>query len=93
MSKMHSSIKKALGYGINTKDKAVLSDWNVRTRQLCKPCWELHYCPYGPVVEDFPLLPVEQDEAKRHNEYLKECLKTGILGDGKRLDKIRKNGS
>ena len=23
---------------------------------VCKPCWELKYCPYGPLVEFFPLL-------------------------------------
>ena len=23
----------------------------------CKPCWELKYCPYGPLVEFFPLSP------------------------------------
>jgi hypothetical protein len=22
---------------------------------VCKPCWELKYCPYGPLVEQFPL--------------------------------------
>jgi hypothetical protein len=22
---------------------------------VCKPCWELKYCPYGPLVEFFPL--------------------------------------
>lgn len=22
---------------------------------VCKPCWELKYCPYGPLVEYFPL--------------------------------------
>src|SRR5438876_1425979 len=21
---------------------------------VCKPCWELRYCPYGPLVELFP---------------------------------------
>lgn len=25
-------------------------------KQPCKPCWELKYCPYGPLVEYFPLL-------------------------------------
>lgn len=25
----------------------------------CKPCWELKYCPYGPLVEFFPLLSPE----------------------------------
>jgi HNH endonuclease len=24
---------------------------------VCKPCWELKYCPYGPLVEQFPLHP------------------------------------
>lgn len=24
---------------------------------VCKPCWELKYCPYGPLVEQFPLAP------------------------------------
>jgi hypothetical protein len=25
--------------------------------KVCKPCWELKYCPYGPLVEYFPLHP------------------------------------
>jgi HNH endonuclease len=24
---------------------------------VCKPCWEIKYCPYGPLVEQFPLNP------------------------------------
>lgn len=24
---------------------------------VCKPCWELKYCPYGVLVEEFPLSP------------------------------------
>ena len=27
---------------------------NGRLNNICKPCWELKYCPYGPVVEDLP---------------------------------------
>ncbi len=30
-------------------------NWNKRVKAVCKPCWELKYCPYGPVVEDFPI--------------------------------------
>lgn len=30
-------------------------DWEKRIQAICKPCWELKYCPYGPLVEDFPL--------------------------------------
>lgn len=35
--------------------------WSQRVRAVCKPCWELKYCPYGPLVETFPL-PEERDE-------------------------------
>jgi hypothetical protein len=34
--------------------KARLQQW------VCKPCWELKYCPYGPLVEFFPLHPEGQ---------------------------------
>jgi hypothetical protein len=30
-------------------------DWNRRIQAVCKPCWELKYCPYGSLVEEFPL--------------------------------------
>lgn len=29
--------------------------WKRRVKAVCKPCWEIKYCPYGPLVEDFPL--------------------------------------
>jgi hypothetical protein len=54
---VHSSIKIALGYDPNLADKEVLQDWNERKRRVCKPCWELKYCPYGPLVEQSPLIP------------------------------------
>ncbi len=22
-----------------------------RVKSVCKPCWEIKYCPYGPLVE------------------------------------------
>jgi len=28
----------------------------------CKPCWELKYCPYGPLVEFFPLISPESPQ-------------------------------
>jgi hypothetical protein len=31
------------------------SKWKKGVAAVCKPCWELKYCPYGPLVEDFPL--------------------------------------
>lgn len=87
---MHPSIKKALGYESTFSEAQILSDWKRRTKELCKPCWELQYCPYGPVVEDFPLLPVTRDSAVEHNKYLAKCLKDGVLGNGQPLDKKRR---
>lgn len=37
------------------KEWAEKVDWKTRVKSVCKPCWELKYCPYGPLVEDFPL--------------------------------------
>ena len=34
--------------------------WRQRVKAVCKPCWELRYCPYGPFVERFPLEPEDE---------------------------------
>lgn len=54
-----------------------IKEWEKRTKHVCKPCWELKYCPYGPLVEKFPLLGPTKQEAIEHNEFLKEQLKKG----------------
>lgn len=77
---IHVSVKKCLGYGTDETDKEILQDWKERKARVCKPCWELKYCPYGPLVEQSPLLPVLKSEAVKHNEYLKEVLNTNMLG-------------
>jgi 5-methylcytosine-specific restriction endonuclease McrA len=87
---IHPKIKESLGYEPNSKDREVLKDWESRTERTCKPCWEIKYCPYGPLVEEFPLLPVTLDVALPHHEYLKKCLAENILGDGRPLDEDRK---
>src|SRR6266705_633752 len=46
-------------------------------RTRCKPCWELKYCPYGPLVERFPLPRMIRSDAIEHNEYLRKHLKAG----------------
>jgi hypothetical protein len=38
------------------------------TPPVCKPCWELHYCPYGVLVELMPFCDSPEDEA-----MYKEC--------------------
>jgi len=39
--------------------------WERRVKAVCKPCWELKYCPYGPLVEDFPLKKVQDESSCR----------------------------
>jgi len=54
--------KKILGYPPNVDDKEILKDWKSNVAITCKPCWELKYCPYGPLVEYFPAYPVTRSE-------------------------------
>lgn len=38
------------------KDWFDKTNWSKRkTKAICKPCWEIKYCPYGPLIEQFPL--------------------------------------
>lgn len=76
---IHPSIKKSLGLE-NSPDSEFLQIWKNLTTNIRKPCWDLKYCPYGKLVEQFPLLPPPRAEAIRHNEYLKTCLEKGMLG-------------
>ncbi len=87
---MHTSIKELLGYSAADSEREIIADWKGRVRKICKPCWELKYCPYGPLVEQFPLPPPERESSVAHNQYLKDCLVTGKTADGKKLDKKRR---
>jgi len=71
---MNPHIKYSLGLKPSTPDKVAIKYWEKRTKNICKPCWELKYCPYGPLVEEFPLLSLIREEAIEHNEFLKEQL-------------------
>ena len=84
-------IKELLGFDKNDSDAKVIKEWKKASSRVCKPCWELKYCPYGPIVETFPLLPSIRVDAIKHNEYLKECLQTEILGNGQKLDEKDEN--
>jgi hypothetical protein len=78
---IHPIIKERLGFALEMSDKEVLRIWRERSRNVCKPCWELKYCPYGPLVEQFPLLPQTLEEARHHLEYAQKCLSTGKVGE------------
>lgn len=56
-------LKVELGFKPDTPDEVVKKEWERRTKHVCKPCWELKYCPYGPLVEKFPLHPDEDAKA------------------------------
>lgn len=56
-------LKKYLGFKDAISDSIVEKEWKRRTEHICKPCWELKYCPYGPLVEQFPLSEDENAKA------------------------------
>ena len=50
---------------------------------VCKPCWELKYCPYGYLVEYFPLFHVGDtrdkfDTSERYEEVKNELRQKGV---------------
>ncbi len=82
---IHLKIKELLGFNSSDSDETILKKWRERVLNRRKPCWDLKYCPYGELVEQFPLLPPSKNYAITHNEYLKKCLASGI-SNGKELD-------
>ena len=60
---------------------------------VCKPCWELKYCPYGPIVEFFPF-PTDNtdlDDIKRcYYEVLAEFIDGNIKTEEELWDGIRR---
>src|SRR5258708_7640711 len=83
---MEKYIKVLIGLSPNTSDRRANAEWKRRTKNVCKPCWELKYCPYGPLVEQFPLPPVARAEMVEHNNKLKELLKKGIADKKQRAE-------
>ena len=78
---VHESIKIALGYEADVSDADFHADWKKRATAVCKPCWELKYCPYGPFVEQSPLIPSTKCEAEARREHLAAILANGVLGE------------
>ena len=77
---IHPSIKESLGYDPAESDDEVYEDWKGRTSRVCKPCWELKYCPYGPLVEQLPTLPPLRSDVESQHLYFKSCLETDTVG-------------
>jgi len=43
---------------------------------VCKPCWELRYCPYGQLVELFPFSPITRTPSEVIADY--EAILAGL---------------
>ncbi|MDD5415415.1 MAG: HNH endonuclease [Candidatus Daviesbacteria bacterium] len=79
-------IKTLLGFNPKTSDEVVDKEWKKRTKNVCKPCWELKYCPYGVSVEEFPLPGSTRAEAIEHNKFLRQQLeKKAYSGERKKI--------
>lgn len=46
---------------------------------VCKPCWEIKYCPYGPLVEQFPVNP-DDFEINQIETLYSECVNVLLNG-------------
>ena len=81
-------IKSLLGFTPDTPDAEVNAEWEKRIGHVCKPCWELKYCPYGPLVEQFPLLGLTRKEAVQHNRFLRKRIAQGSHDDNIKKKKM-----
>ena len=65
-----------------------VNEWTrKRNKNICKPCWEINYCPYGPMVEEFPLLPLTRKEAKEYKDHLIHQIESGFFNNDPRKKK------
>ncbi len=78
-------IKVLLEFDPEISDTIVNKEWNKRIKNICKPCWELKHCPYGHLVEDFPLLGPTRQEAIEHNNFLIGQLEKGAFKGKKKI--------
>lgn len=84
-------LKELLGHSRDCPDEEFMDVWKRITSSICKPCWELKYCPFGPMVEEFPLIPPTRQEAIQSNQEMKDALAKGLNMGGRPLNKWQKN--
>jgi hypothetical protein len=51
----------------------------VRFKNAIKPCKLCGFCPYGQLVEDFPLPSISRQEAIEHHNYMVKALADGTF--------------
>lgn len=82
---LHPALCKALGFPEGTPAREALAKWDRRARSVCKPCWELKYCPYGRLVEEFPNVPATTAQVAEWIEGNRTTLASGVDGAGEPL--------
>jgi hypothetical protein len=76
-ARLHPEVRRVLQAREDETDEELLRDSRRRVRTFCKPCWELKYCPYGPIVEDLPLPPPTRGQVRERIERERAMLATG----------------
>lgn len=62
-----------------------------RIKAICKPCWELNYCPYGPLVEEFPIIENEEYRCSIFGHVCPVYLVAEPFTETKKLRNITRN--
>lgn len=69
---LHPLMKLHSGFSPDTPDEQVREYWfEIFPAEIEKPCGILLWCPYGPLVEDFPLHPEAEAYAVKHGKYVR----------------------
>ena len=83
---MEDLIQKMIDDGVlNTKGKWINNEVPI-WRNVIKPCKLCGYCPYGELVEEYPLPPITRAEMIDHNEYMKKALAEGVFDEENKKD-------
>lgn len=62
-----------------TSDGYWVNNEVIAFKNAIKPCKFCGFCPYGQLVEDFPLPDISQSEAIKHNNYMVDALAKGVF--------------
>ena len=58
---------------------------------VCKPCWELRYCPFGSLVELFPLLGASDDDPAGVEQRFQSAFAEAIAQMPRSADELFEN--
>jgi len=62
-----------------TSDGRWINNEHIVFKNVIKPCKLCGFCPYGTLVEDFPLPSIPRSEAIEHNNYMANALAKGVF--------------